>query len=160
MKPAPTLLCLAFSAAIALPGAAAAQAWPARPITLVVPFAPGGGIDASARIQAQHIGELLGQAIVVENIGAAAGMAGSARVAKAAPDGYTLLIGNSGTHAYNQSLYKKPLYDAAAVWFSLWGKFTRQPTDSRSATSTARPASTASSASVRYVSFASARWRS
>jgi tripartite-type tricarboxylate transporter receptor subunit TctC len=114
MKPAPTLLCLAFSAAIALPGAAAAQAWPARPITLVVPFAPGGGIDASARIQAQHIGELLGQAIVVENIGAAAGMAGSARVAKAAPDGYTLLIGNSGTHAYNQSLYKKPLYDAAA----------------------------------------------
>jgi tripartite-type tricarboxylate transporter receptor subunit TctC len=91
----------------------AGQAWPARPITLVVPFAPGGGIDASARIQAQHIGELLGQAIVVENIGAAAGMAGSARVAKAAPDGYTFLIGNSGTHAYNQSLYKKPLYDAA-----------------------------------------------
>jgi tripartite-type tricarboxylate transporter receptor subunit TctC len=113
MKPAPALLCLAFSAAVTLPGVVAGQAWPARPITLVVPFAPGGGIDASARIQAQHIGELLGQAIVVENIGAAAGMAGSARVAKAAPDGYTFLIGNSGTHAYNQSLYKKPLYDAA-----------------------------------------------
>jgi len=95
-------------------GTALAQVWPARPITLVVPFAPGGGIDASARIQASQMGELLGQSIVVENIGAAAGMAGSARVAKAAPDGYTFLIGNSGTHAYNQSLYKKPLYDAAA----------------------------------------------
>ena len=95
-------------------GTAFAQVWPARPITLVVPFAPGGGIDASARIQASQMGELLGQSIVVENIGAAAGMAGSARVAKAAPDGYTFLIGNSGTHAYNQSLYKKPLYDAAA----------------------------------------------
>jgi tripartite-type tricarboxylate transporter receptor subunit TctC len=113
MKAAPALLCLAFSAAIALPGVVAGQAWPARPITLVVPFAPGGGIDSSARIQAQHMGELLGQAIVVENIGAAAGMAGGMRVAKAAPDGYTFLIGNTGTHAYNQSLYKKPLYDSA-----------------------------------------------
>jgi len=110
MKAAPALLSLA---GLCLPGVAMAQAWPTRPITLVVPFAPGGGIDASARIQAQHMGELLGQAIVVENIGAAAGMAGGMRVAKAAPDGYTFLIGNTGTHAYNQSLYKKPLYDAA-----------------------------------------------
>ena len=60
------------------------------------------------------MGELLGQSMVVENVGAAAGMAGGARVAKAAPDGYTLLIGNSGTHAFNQSLYKKPLYNAVA----------------------------------------------
>jgi len=111
MKAAPALL---LAVSLGLPGVATAQAWPARPITLVVPFAPGGGIDSSARIQAQHIGELLGQAVVVENIGAAAGMAGSARVAKAPPDGYTFLIGNTGTHAYNQSLYKKPLYDAAA----------------------------------------------
>jgi tripartite-type tricarboxylate transporter receptor subunit TctC len=110
MKAAPALLLLA---GLCLPGVAMAQAWPARPITLVVPFAPGGGIDSSARIQAQHMGELLGQAIVVENIGAAAGMAGGMRVARAAPDGYTFLIGNTGTHAYNQSLYKKPLYDAA-----------------------------------------------
>jgi len=98
---------------IALAGVAAAQGWPTRPITLIIPFAPGGGIDASARIQAQHLGELLGQTIVAENIGAAAGMVGGARVAKAAPDGYTFLIGNIGTHAYNQSLYKKPLYNAA-----------------------------------------------
>ena len=108
------LACFVLAASLALPGAASPQGWPARPVTLIVPFAPGGGIDASARIQAQHMGELLGQPIVVENIGAAAGMAGGMRVAKAAPDGYTFLIGNSGTHAYNQSLYKKPLYDAAA----------------------------------------------
>jgi tripartite-type tricarboxylate transporter receptor subunit TctC len=98
---------------IALSGHIAAQDWPSRPITLIVPFAAGGGIDVSARIQALRMGELLGQSIVVENVGAAAGMAGGARVAKAAPDGYTLLIGNTGTHAYNQSLYKKPLYNAA-----------------------------------------------
>jgi tripartite-type tricarboxylate transporter receptor subunit TctC len=101
------------AALIALTGAAGAQDWPSRPITMVVPFAPGGGVDASARIQALHMGELLGQTIVVENIGAAAGMAGSQRVAKAPPDGYTFLIGNTGTHAYNQSLYKRPLYNAA-----------------------------------------------
>jgi tripartite-type tricarboxylate transporter receptor subunit TctC len=92
---------------------AVAQEWPAKTITLVVPFAAGGGIDASARLQAAALGEVLGQTIIVENIGAAAGTVGSARVAKAAPDGYTLLIGNTGTHAYSQSLYKKPPYDAA-----------------------------------------------
>lgn len=99
-------------ALIALAGAALAQEWPTHTITLVIPFAPGGGIDASGRIQALHMGELLGQTIVVENIGAAAGMAGSQRVAKAPPDGYTFLMGNTGTHAFNQSLYKKPLYNA------------------------------------------------
>lgn len=98
---------------ITLIGVAAAQGWPSRPVTLIIPFAPGGGIDASARIQAQHMGELLGQTIVAENVGAAAGMVGSARVARAEPNGYTFLIGNTGTHAYNQALYKKPLYNAA-----------------------------------------------
>src|ERR1700733_5570964 len=93
-------------------GQARAEDWPSRPITLIVPFSAGGGVDLSARIQAQRMGELLGQPIVVENIGAAAGMAGSARVAKADPDGYTMLIGNSGTHAYSQSLYKTPLYNS------------------------------------------------
>src|SRR2546428_173666 len=107
------MLRIAAALSIALTGGASAQDWPTRPITLVVPFAAGGGVDVSARIQAQHMSELLGQSIVVENIGAAAGMAGGLRVAKAPPDGYTLLIGNSGTHAFNQSLYKKPLYNAA-----------------------------------------------
>jgi putative tricarboxylic transport membrane protein len=97
----------------ALSGAVPAQNWPTRPITLVIPFAPGGGIDASARIQAQALSDLLGQNIVSENQGAAAGMVGSARVARAEPDGYMFLIGNSGTHAFNQSLYKKPLYNSA-----------------------------------------------
>jgi tripartite-type tricarboxylate transporter receptor subunit TctC len=93
--------------------AAFAQEWPSRPITLIVPFAAGGGIDASARLQALHMGELLKQTIVVENVGAVAGQVGSARVAKAEPDGYTFLIGNSGTHAYSQALYKKPMYNSA-----------------------------------------------
>ncbi len=96
----------------ALAGTARAQDFPTRPLTLVVPFVAGGGIDVTARIQAQRMGELLGQNVVVENIGAAAGMAGGARVARAAPDGYTFEIGNVGTHAYNQTLYKKPLYNA------------------------------------------------
>jgi tripartite-type tricarboxylate transporter receptor subunit TctC len=96
----------------AFPGVACAQDFPTRPLTLVVPFLAGGGIDVTARIQAQRMGELLGQAVVIENIGAAAGMAGGARVARAAPDGYTFEIGNVGTHAYNQTLYKKPLYNA------------------------------------------------
>jgi tripartite-type tricarboxylate transporter receptor subunit TctC len=103
---------LAAAMVIALGTPAAAQDWPARPITLIVPFAAGGGVDVSARIQAQGMGELLGQSMVVENVAAAAGMVGGARVAKATPDGYTLLIGNTGTHAFNQTLYKKPLYNA------------------------------------------------
>ena len=106
-------LMAAAAALIALGGNAAAQDWPTRPMTLIVPFAAGGGIDVSARIQAQRMSELLGQSIVIENVGAAAGMVGGSRVAKAEPDGYTFLIGNTGTHAYNQSLYKKPLYNAA-----------------------------------------------
>jgi tripartite-type tricarboxylate transporter receptor subunit TctC len=109
-----TTLTFAWFAWLTLAGTASAQAWPTRPITLVIPFAPGGGIDASARIQAQALSDLLGQTIVSENMGAAAGMVGSARVAKAEPDGYVFLIGNTGTHAFNQSLYKKPLYNAAA----------------------------------------------
>jgi tripartite-type tricarboxylate transporter receptor subunit TctC len=108
------LLAHALVAAFALSAPALAQDWPTRAITLIVPFAPGGGVDLSARIQAQRMSEMLGQSIVVENIGAAAGMAGSLRVAKSAPDGYTVLIGNSGTHAFNQSLYKSPLYNSVA----------------------------------------------
>jgi tripartite-type tricarboxylate transporter receptor subunit TctC len=106
------LLAAAFAGALSVSAPAAAQDWPTRTLTLVVPFAAGGGVDVSARIQAQKMGELLGQAIVVENMGGAAGMAGAEHVAKAAPDGYTFLIGNSGTQAYSQALYKKPLYNS------------------------------------------------
>ncbi|MGC1447172.1 MAG: tripartite tricarboxylate transporter substrate-binding protein [Xanthobacteraceae bacterium] len=103
---------VSVAVAALIAGPALADNWPSRPITMIVPFSAGGGVDLSARIQAQRMGELLGQPIVVENVGAAAGMAGSARVAKADPDGYTMLIGNSGTHAYSQSLYKTPLYNS------------------------------------------------
>jgi tripartite-type tricarboxylate transporter receptor subunit TctC len=112
-----TMKRMALAAAAALAAfttAASAQDWPTRPITLIVPFAAGGGVDASARLQAVAIGEALGQTIVIENVGAAAGTLGSGRVAKAAPDGYTMLIGNSGTQVYSQALYKKKPYDAVA----------------------------------------------
>jgi tripartite-type tricarboxylate transporter receptor subunit TctC len=121
----------AWSIACALAGAlfasaAAAQDWPTRPMTLVVPFAAGGGVDVSARIQAQKMGELLGQSIIVDNMGGASGMAGAAHVAKSAPDGYTMLIGNTGTQAYSQALNNNPLYNAATD-FAPVGLVTESP---------------------------------
>jgi len=98
--------------ALALAGPAAAQDWPARTITMVVPFPAGGPIDVAARILAPPMGELLGQQIIIENIGGAGGSTGASRVAKAAPDGYVFLYGNSGTHTYSQLLTKKPPYNA------------------------------------------------
>ena len=116
----------ASSMLMALTATASAQDWPSHPITLVVPFAAGGGLDVSVRIQAQRMSEILGQTIITENVGAAAGTVGSLRVAKAAPDGYTFLIGNTGTHAYSQSLYKKLPYDAVAD-FQPVGMMTESP---------------------------------
>jgi tripartite-type tricarboxylate transporter receptor subunit TctC len=104
--------CLAIAATVFTLSSAHAEEWPSRPITLIVPFAAGGGVDVSARIQAQGMSERLGQPIVVENMGGAGGMTGAQRVARADADGYTLLMGNSGTQAFSQSLYKKPLYNA------------------------------------------------
>jgi tripartite-type tricarboxylate transporter receptor subunit TctC len=80
---------------------------------MVVPFAAGGPADTVGRILAQRLSELLGQQVVVENVGGAGGMTGSDRVAKAAPDGYQVVLGNVGTHAANQTFYKNPLYNAA-----------------------------------------------
>jgi len=116
----------ATAALIALTGAISAQDWPARPITMIIPFAPGGGVDASGRIQALRMGELLGQTIVVENVGAAAGTVGSLRVARAAPDGYTMLMGNSGTHAFSQGLRKNPPYNSTTD-FAPVGLVTESP---------------------------------
>lgn len=99
---------------LSLGAQAVAQDWPNRPITMVVPFPAGGPIDVVARILAPPMGELLGQQIIIENVSGAGGMTGSARVAKAAPDGYQFLLGNSGTHTYSQLLYRKPLYSAVA----------------------------------------------
>jgi tripartite-type tricarboxylate transporter receptor subunit TctC len=100
------------AALLAVTAPAAAQAWPSRPMTMVVPFAAGGASDVIARILAQGLRMEFGQPVVVENIGGAGGMVGASRVAKAAPDGYQMVLGNVGTHAQNQSLYKEPLYHA------------------------------------------------
>src|SRR5215218_21583 len=93
--------------------AATAQDWPTRPVTMVVPFAAGGGGDLIGRMLAPRLSELLGRTVIVENIGGAGGMNGAARVAHAAPDGYQFVLGNIGTHAQNQTLYRSPLYNAA-----------------------------------------------
>jgi tripartite-type tricarboxylate transporter receptor subunit TctC len=90
---------------------AVAQEWPNRPVTMVVPFAAGGPIDTLARLLQQHLSDVLRQQVVVENVSGAGGMTGSARVAQASPDGYMFVLGSVGTHAHNQSLYKRPLYN-------------------------------------------------
>ena len=92
---------------------AAADDWPTRPVTMVVPFAAGGPADAVGRILASRVSQTLGQEVIVENIGGGGGMLGGSRVARAAPDGYQFVLGNMGTHAANQTLYKAPLYNAA-----------------------------------------------
>jgi tripartite-type tricarboxylate transporter receptor subunit TctC len=101
----------AFAAIIAA-GAVRAETWPSRPVTMVVPFAAGGPTDVVGRIMAQALSDILKQQVIVENVGGAGGMVGAQRVASARPDGYQVLLGTVGTQAYNQSLYKKPLYDA------------------------------------------------
>jgi tripartite-type tricarboxylate transporter receptor subunit TctC len=105
-----------FGALLMLAGAhtgAAAQNFPSHPMVMVIPFAAGGPQDVLGRIIAQGMSETLGQQVIIENVGGAGGMTGSVRVAKATPDGYTMVLGSVGTHAQNQSLYKQPLYDAA-----------------------------------------------
>jgi tripartite-type tricarboxylate transporter receptor subunit TctC len=91
---------------------AATQNWPTRPVTMVVPFAAGGGTDVLGRILSGPLTESLGQQVIIENVVGAGGMNGSARVARAAPDGYQFVLGSS-VDAINQSLYKNPLYNPA-----------------------------------------------
>jgi tripartite-type tricarboxylate transporter receptor subunit TctC len=92
---------------------ATAQTYPNRPITMIIPFAAGGPTDILGRLVGQRMGEVLGPQIVIENVGGAGGMTGSLRVAQSPPDGYNIVLGTVGTHAQNQSLYKRPLYNAA-----------------------------------------------
>ncbi len=104
---------LLVAAAVALTGAAAlAQAYPARPVKLVVPFPAGGATDIFARVLSQKLGEKLGTSLVVENRPGAGGTIGSDLVAKAAPDGYTLLLATSSTHSIAPSLNPRMPYDA------------------------------------------------
>jgi tripartite-type tricarboxylate transporter receptor subunit TctC len=89
---------------------AAAQDWPTRAVTMVVPFPPGGGTDVLGRIIGRRLSEILAQQVIIENVGGAGGMIGSARVVHAAPDGYEFVLG-SRADAINQTLYKHPLYN-------------------------------------------------
>jgi tripartite-type tricarboxylate transporter receptor subunit TctC len=90
---------------------AMAQAYPAKPIRLIVPFPPGGGVDAIGRIVAEKLASGLGVQVVVENRGGAAGVIGMRAAAKAPPDGYTLVMTTTGTVAINPTLYAEPGYD-------------------------------------------------
>jgi len=96
---------LAILCVLALAGGANAQTYPARPIVMIVPFGAGGPTDVIARLVAKRMSTSLGQSIVVENVGGAAGSIGVGKAAHAAPDGYTLSIGHYGTHAVNSLIY-------------------------------------------------------
>jgi tripartite-type tricarboxylate transporter receptor subunit TctC len=89
----------------------AADAWPVKPVRVVIGFPPGGFVDLTARLVGTPLGAALGQQVVVENRGGAGGIVGTEIVARAAPDGYTLTVGSAGTHAVNQSLYRKLPYN-------------------------------------------------
>ena len=105
-----TLAAVAAFAALAC--SAAAQDWPTRPVTMVVPYAAGGPADIVARIVAPHMSQSLGQPIIVENVGGAGGITGATRVARATPDGYQFLLGPAGLMSQNEALYKHLPYDA------------------------------------------------
>jgi tripartite-type tricarboxylate transporter receptor subunit TctC len=103
---------LAFVTAQSVSTGSHAQTWPSKPIRIVVPFPPGGATDLVARAVAEPLSRQLGQPVVIDNKGGAAGAIGMAEVAKAAPDGYTLGIATVSTHAVNPAVYKKLAYDA------------------------------------------------
>ena len=107
-------LAIAFvlaGAAISI-GPALAQGFPNRPVTMIIPFAAGGPTDVLGRIVGARMSEVLGQQVVIENVGGAGGQTGSKRVVDAKPDGYTIGVGTVGTHAQGQTLYKRPLYNS------------------------------------------------
>jgi tripartite-type tricarboxylate transporter receptor subunit TctC len=101
---------LAFTLALTALTAAWSQSYPSRPITIIVPFAPGGQADAIARIMAERMTQLLDRTVLVENLSGASGSIGVGRVVRAAPDGYTIIIGNTTTHVFNGMFYALP-YD-------------------------------------------------
>jgi tripartite-type tricarboxylate transporter receptor subunit TctC len=104
-------LCILALLALAAPTATSAQDYPTRQITLVVPYAAGGGNDVMARIVAEKMGKTLGQNVVVENRAGAGGSVATRQVARAAPDGYTLVLGGTGSLAVNPTLYNNVGYD-------------------------------------------------
>ena len=113
MSPAAKFAAMVLATGLSAPGDAKAQSYPSRPITLVVPYPAGGGVDAMARMVGQKLAIALKQQVVVENRGGGNGNVGTRTVAKAKPDGYTLLLGYTGTLAVNPSLTKNAGYDPA-----------------------------------------------
>jgi tripartite-type tricarboxylate transporter receptor subunit TctC len=109
----PIRIIATFAALAATNLSGTAQNWPIRPVTIVEPFGASSTPDILVRIMAPRLSELLGQPVIVENVSGAGGMIGVSRVARAAPNGYQLVISSAGSHAYNQTLYKNPLYNAA-----------------------------------------------
>jgi tripartite-type tricarboxylate transporter receptor subunit TctC len=107
---------IALAAVLAATGMARAQNYPTKPVTMVIPFAAGGPTDVLGRVVGQRMSEVLGQQVVVENVGGAGGMTGMKRVADASPDGYTFGIGTVGTQAQSQTMYKKPLYNSVTAF--------------------------------------------
>jgi len=105
-------VCLALATALALPHAALAQGYPSRPVRILCPFPPGGGVDITARAIAQELAAQLGQPVVVENKPGAGGNVAAAEVARAAPDGHTLLLTLNALHAISPHLYARLPFDA------------------------------------------------
>jgi tripartite-type tricarboxylate transporter receptor subunit TctC len=111
---------------VAWPAIAVAQNYPTRPITMVVPYAAGGSFDVIGRLVGARMSATLGQPIIIENTTGGGGIIGTKRVANAVPDGYVFLLGSIGTHAYNQTIYRKRRYDAVAD-FAPVALFAEQP---------------------------------
>jgi tripartite-type tricarboxylate transporter receptor subunit TctC len=107
-----SVIAAALAGVVTFAGGAIAQDYPSRPVTMVIPFAAGGPTDVLGRVVAARMSEIMGQQVVVENVGGAGGMTGGKRVADAPPDGYQFLLGTVGTQAQGQTLYKKPLYNS------------------------------------------------
>ncbi len=106
-----TFVALTAAAIVGSPLGAVAQTYPTRTVTLVVPYPPGGGVDALARVVAEKLATVLGQPVVVDNRAGGSGLVGTRAVARSAPDGYTLMLGHTGTMSINPSLYANSGYD-------------------------------------------------
>src|SRR5882762_3977689 len=123
--PAVIVAALAAVAVLSMGSDALAQSYPAKPIRLIVPYPAGGATDFFARLVFPKVGETLGQTVVVENRPGAGTAIGASEVARSAADGYTILLGDAGTYAFNPTLYKKLSYDPAKDFapISLTGRF-------------------------------------
>ena len=122
----PARFALRILAAIATVSAASAQNWPTRPVTMIVPFAAGSSTDTAGRVLAVGLSEVLGQQVIIENVGGGGGMTGTARVAKAPPDGYQFVFASVDSMAIVPAMHKAPLYNSVAD-FTPAGLVVEQP---------------------------------